>query len=433
MKRIANLSDKTKQYTDVIRIVNDLIRVIDDGHFLKKEYADKANNPNYFWDLTKQTLRWYPRYINVLNQLLNKPIKKKYRKLEMLLVTSLVRLEHLKDPDYFVVKESVEIVKKMGYNWAQALVNRTLREYLRDQERFRKQYCLDEALKFAHPDWIFNAIKSTWPNHYSEILVANQEKPVRWINVVSKARFDEMLSAYKGRIISYPWSDHSIGVCEHGDFLDFLKNRGDQGYIQDLSAQMLDEVLKHVDSPKCALDACAAPGGKAFVLLGKYPNLFLTCTDIDQGRICILDENMKKFSFGSRVEIVQQDWLAPPKTKTEYDLVVLDAPCSGSGIVKRHPEKKYQPWDLEGLLETQKTLLEHVWPFVRPGGFLVYSTCSILREENNHQIKLFIESKEHAEIVGLNLPIGFGEDYGWQILPSEYHDGHFFSLIQKLS
>jgi 16S rRNA (cytosine967-C5)-methyltransferase len=183
-----------------------------------------------------------------------------------------------------------------------------------------------------------------------------------------------------------------------------------------------------------ALDACAAPGGKSFILLKHYAHLKLTCADVDEARLATLMSNLAPIKSPIPVCFWIKDALSPtPKPhRLTYDLVLLDAPCSGSGVMKRHPEKKYQPWRLGPLVEVQKKLLETLWESVTPGGHLLYATCSILPEENEKIIDAFLsEHANGAALVDVALPIGFKCKSGWQILPSSSHDGHYFALIKK--
>ncbi|MEE2770511.1 MAG: transcription antitermination factor NusB [Pseudomonadota bacterium] len=427
------MTNNNDHYTNYIIIIQCLIQVVDKKHYLKKKHADFHQNPHYFWDITKQTLRWYFRYLEVTNQLLTKPLKRKHRSLELLIIIGLVRIDHIKEPDHFIVKHSVELAKKMNYQWAAGLVNKVLRRYLEEKETFHNLYKTKQSLIIAHPGWMIKAIKNSWPNQWLEIVVSNQAIPVKWLNVYNFNECGKLKEKYEGLVSESGLIDTALKLNNQTVLSDMINHQPNIGYIQDLSAQMMHLILKQLPSPGKVLDACAAPGGKSFILLRDFPNIHLTCADIDPGRLNILKENLSSYTKQNKIDLLEKDWCSGESGPAEtYDLIMLDAPCSGSGVVKRHPEKKFNPWDLNKLCSIQKVLLNKLWAKLEVGGHMIYSTCSILKEENSLQIGAFLSESLNAKTVDVILPAGFKDEFGWQILPTTEMDGHYFMVLKKL-
>ena len=428
------LTTNLDQYSDYIKIIRCLIQVIDKNHYLKKKHIDDCQNKGYSWDLIKQTLRWYYRYIEVLNGLLEKPIKKKNRELELLLITSLVRINHLQESNHHVVNHSVDLARALKLKWADALVNKVLRQYILNQNNYEELYKNKPSLMMAHPGWLIKAIKKSWPEHLESIVLSNQCIPQKWLNTSSSQKAQSLLSKYKDQLSTTDTLDTALKINHHSVLDSIVNTDDDWGYIQDISAQMIHLVLKQIPKPNNVLDACAAPGGKAYVLLRDFPDISLTCTDVDDVRLGMLDQNLKRFnSTNKNISVIKKNWCEDDHNMDcLFDLVVLDAPCSGSGVIKRHPEKKFNPWDLSSLCQTQSEMLKNVWSSLTVGGFLIYSTCSILQEENSYQILSFISSRNDVEVKLLNLPVGLQSDVGWQILPNQEMDGHYFVILKKL-
>ena len=420
-----------------IAVINQAIQSIDHGKTLRKDRFKAMDDMAYTWELLMQTLRWYPRYEWVLTQLLHKPIKEKYRPLQMLLVVAFVRLDCLSEANHHVVNHTVELAKGLGYGWASAMVNQVLRAFLRQQDSLHQSFETNDVLRFAQPQWVISSFKKRWPTHFEAILASLHQKPRHWVNCYREIDKQTLKRALKDHIETVALGGEDF-TCLSGLNVKSLleQTQGSALYIQDLGAQMLSFFLRNLTGVGSALDACAAPGGKSFILLKHFPAVKLTCADIGEERQAKLIENLTSIHHDHPICFWLKDALMPlPKCyQLAYDLVLLDAPCSGSGVMKRHPEKKYQPWRLGPLVETQKKLLCELWQGVSPGGYLVYSTCSILPEENEKVIGAFLDDHaDDAEPVEVELPIGFKRKFGWQILPSELSDGHYFVLIKKLS
>lgn len=200
------------QYIYYIKTINCLIQVIDKKHYLKNTHVSFHNNPHYFWDITKQTLRWYYRYLEVLTDLLDTPIKKKYRQLEMLLIIGLVRIDCLNEANHHVVKHSVDLTRALNMSWSAALVNKVLRKYIRENDRYKALYTNKQSLMMAHPGWLIRAIKNDWPQKWHEVVLSNQCIPTKWLNVTSSNQRIGYQKKYSDQVSTTEMVDTALKV-----------------------------------------------------------------------------------------------------------------------------------------------------------------------------------------------------------------------------
>ena len=328
----------------------------------------------------------------------------------------------------------MDLAKELGFSWAASVVNKVLRRYLREKEKFTTLYLTKPSLMMAHPGWLIKAVKDAWPDCWEDIILSNQCIPLKWLNVASQEQKTHLLAQFGPQISESKLVSTALSIHKNEIIKAFFDKGHNWGYMQDVAAQMLSLVIKQLPKPKKVLDACAAPGGKAFILLRDYDDIDLTCVDVDVARIEVLKQNIDRFASQKKVSIIQKDWLSNTDQEAGlFDLIVLDAPCSGSGIIKRHPEKKFNPWDLNELIPIQQKMLENIWHTLNPGGHLIYATCSILRKENALQIEAFIAGHKDVEVVDIHLPTGLKETFGWQLLPRSEMDGHYFAVLKKSS
>jgi 16S rRNA (cytosine967-C5)-methyltransferase len=208
-----------------------------------------------------------------------------------------------------------------------------------------------------------------------------------------------------------------------------------QGWIsvQDGAAQLAAELLD-VPAGARVLDACAAPGGKTAHLLEHYDISLLLALDHQPARIDKLAETLRRIHLSAEQRCADA---SQPETwwdGSPFDRILLDVPCSGSGVIRRHPDIKYlrQPSDITGLAAQQKRLLEALWPLLKQGGKLLYVTCSVFAEENHLQIQDFLATQPDACETKLAVKWGHALPYGRQILPGESEmDGFYYACLSK--
>jgi len=207
---------------------------------------------------------------------------------------------------------------------------------------------------------------------------------------------------------------------------------------QDVGAQLAAELLE-VSGSKQVLDLCAAPGGKTCHLLERYDEIEkVIAVEIEESRVARVSENLQRLQFESRVELIvsdaseYQEWWSGEK----FERILIDAPCSASGVIRRHPDIKTlrRESDITSLVEVQASILNAAWQMLAPGGELLYVTCSIFKDENQNQIQAFLSHNNNATETKIDADWGQVCEYGRQLLPGEFDaDGFYYCRLKKLS
>jgi len=384
------------------------------------------------------TFRWYIQLEYTLDQLVEKPLKKKDRLLKHLIIIGLYQLIFMRTPDHAVVSETVETCEKINMRWAKGLVNAILREYIRKAKKIDLKIHENETIKFAHPAWLIKQIKMDWPSYWEEILVANNERPPMFLRV-NKLRNNRKyyIDRLKKVDIEGVKTEHSC----HGILLKKPTNveklpgfsEGDSS-VQDLAAQLavglLDLKPKHR-----VLDACAAPGGKTAHILESEPKIeSLTAVEKDKLRAKRLRDTLNRIGLDAHVmveDIINTDkWWDGKK----FDRIILDAPCSATGVIRRHPEIRLLRTmnEITKINKLQKKLLATLWNTLRNDGLLLYVTCSIFNQENRDLIKDFLNNHSKCSLKPIIKKWGIDTGYGRQILPGQDNmDGFFYACLKK--
>lgn len=385
------------------------------------------------------TCRWYFQLDAILVQLLSKPLKAKDNDVRCLLLIGLYQLHHLRVPDYAVVNETVAATKALKKDWAKGLVNAILRGFLRDSEALIQQSLANPQGEFAHPRWLIDRLHSAWPTQWSQILEDNNIRPPMTLRVntrrIEMAVFLENLQ--RSGIDAAPGSLASTSVylaspCPVENIPGF-----EQGLcsVQDEASQLIPGLLDLQDGLRI-LDACAAPGGKTcHILESGFEFKELVALDNDARRLERLQQNLDRLQLHATVSVgdagqTQQWW----DGKT-FDRILLDAPCSATGIIRRHPDIKLlrRDSDIPKLCLLQAQLLKSLWACLNPGGLLLYSTCSVLPEENSAIVAQFLESQGDAKLETIDAQWGVECSIGKQLLPGTGgNDGFYFARLRKI-
>lgn len=391
-------------------------------------------------ELCYGTCRWYFQLNNTLGTLLDKPLKSKDCDIHCLLILGMYQLSHMRIPEYVSINETVNACVVLKKPWAKGLINAVLRKFQRLVSADEIPYP-DDAARFSYPDWLVNLLKTEWPDSWEEILRAGNAHPPMSLRVnlqqCSREGYLELL-AEQG-IAARAGTLSAAGVyLEKPCPVDLLPGfREGSASVQDEASQLLPSLLAPASGHRI-LDACAAPGGKTCHLLEAEPNIAqIIALDIEARRLDRLQENLERLKLSSaRVKVIAAD-----ATLTEdwwdgeyFDRILLDAPCSATGIIRRQPDIKLlrKPADIDRLCELQGRLLDRLWSCLKPGGFMVYSTCSILPAENSRQIGAFLNRTSDAESKALPEHWGVLCRYGRQLLPHDNStDGFYFALLQK--
>lgn len=384
------------------------------------------------------TCRWFHQLDAILKLLLDKPLKTKDADLHGLLLIGLYQLQHLRVPEYAVVNETVAATKVLGKGWARGLVNAVLRNFLREQTDLIAKAAESLEGQYAHPRWLIKTLQQDWPEQWPRILEQNNQRPPMTLRVNTRrmAR-DAYLQALKNAGLdatagtltdSAVYLDKPCSVDRLPEFDAGLVS------VQDEASQVIPSLLDLADGQRI-LDACAAPGGKTCHLLESgYAFSGLVALDNDERRLERLRQNLDRLHL--EAEVVCADATATQSwwDGTPFDRILLDAPCSATGIIRRHPDIKLlrRSTDIPKLQALQLLLLQRLWACLKPGGLLLYSTCSVLRAENSQTVATFLKTQGDAKHERIDGQWGVECAFGRQLLPdSAGNDGFYFARIRK--
>lgn len=361
--------------------------------------------------------RWFYQLTAIAKQLLDKPIKDKDADIYALILLGLHQIFHSEIKSHALVSETVEATVALKKAWAKGLVNACLRRALREKEHLICVAQKEEMAFYAHSTWMIEHLKKSWPKDWEKISEANnQQAPmalrVNENNQIQCVYLPEPISVY--------------------DVPGFKEGRVS---VQDEASQQVAPLLRLQPKDR-VLDACSAPGGKTGHLLETEPTIQLTALDVSELRLQKVKQNLERLKLDAGVTLIATD-----ACQTEnwfdgklFDKILMDAPCSGTGVIRRHPDIKLlrRKSDLQSFSEQQKKMLDALWPLLKVGGLFLYTTCSVMPEENEEVIEAFLEKHVDAQIEKIQLPIGFAQKHGWQCFPQiNRHDGFYYCLITK--
>ncbi|MEP1471373.1 MAG: 16S rRNA (cytosine(967)-C(5))-methyltransferase RsmB [Halieaceae bacterium] len=382
------------------------------------------------------TLRNFHHLQGLLQQLLSKPIKDKDRDVQALLLVGLYQLSDTRIPDHAAVAATVDATKGLKKNWARGLSNAILRRYLREKETL--EAALTETQRDSHPKWLHKAVHQQWPEQATQILAANNAQPPMVLRVNAQrgdrteylARLAEQdISARVGEL-----SPHAIYLDEPRDVATLPGFGEGHVSVQDEAAQLAAALLS-AQPGEHILDACAAPGGKTCHILELEPAVArLYAADIEPERLQRVTENLQRLELDA--QLLTMDCSEPDTSlsQLEFDRILVDAPCSASGVIRRHPDIKLlrRSEDIPALAQQQLAILAGLWPLLKPGGTLLYVTCSILAAENDGVVATFVSTNKDATLQPIDKAWGIATASGRQLLPEqEGSDGLFFARLQK--
>ncbi len=426
-------SKASKQPNDREIALQALLKLVEKKHalsHLKMQLTPFAQN------LCFGVCRHYFELTAITNYLLKKPLKK--TNIQLVLLIGLYQLKVLELPEYAVLNETVGLLKKPSLTWAKSLVNAILRRYCREKTDIHAALLTQPAYLYNYPDWLLKRLKIAWPHHWEDLIKASNQHPPMSLRVNARKHTREAyLAALATQNIPatpIPHTTHGIQLQTPIDVHALPGFKTGDVSVQDGAAQLAVSLLSLKPNLR-VLDACAAPGGKTCHILEAEPNL-QTCValDIESNRLSRTKENLARLQL--QATCITAD-AAKPDTWWDgllFDRILLDAPCSATGVIRRHPDIKLlrTPKEVEHILKTQAILLKALWPLLAPGGIFVYATCSILPEENELQIAHFIQQEAHCNALSEAKTWGHATPHGLQILPGEHGmDGFFYSILKK--
>ncbi|HEX4522662.1 MAG TPA: 16S rRNA (cytosine(967)-C(5))-methyltransferase RsmB [Casimicrobiaceae bacterium] len=386
-------------------------------------------------ELSYGTLRFLGELRAIVHALAERPLTD--GSVEALLWVALYQLIHTGAPAHAVVDSAVRATAQLKRTSAQGLTNAILRTFLRRRDALLGEIAKDPEARFSYPRWWIDRVFAEYPQHAAAVLDAGNARPMLSLRVNRRqlAREDYLAALQAQQIPA-----HAIG--ETGVVLDGVAAVSAlPGYaagwfsVQDAGAQLAAPLLGARDGMR-VLDACAAPGGKT-THLAELAALDLVALDVDAARIERVRDNLARLGLAARLVVADAGEPDSWWDGDAFDRILADVPCTASGIVRRHPDGKWlrRETDIAGFTAQQIRLLDALWPCLKRGGVLLYSTCSIFGAENDDQIAAFLRRHRDALRIRLTLPAEYAA-IGGQLLPAapgaaHNHDGFFYALLQK--
>ena len=391
-------------------------------------------------DLAFGTARWQPRLSALANKLLQKPFKAADADVEALLLVGLYQLLYTRIPAHAAIGETVGCADKLKKPWAKALLNAVLRNAQRESEALLAELERDPVVRTAHPRWLQKSLKAFWPEQWEAICAANNAHPpmILRVNRRHHSRDGYLQLLVEAGIEAQPCTFSQDGIvlaaaCDVRNLPGFA-----EGWIsvQDEAAQLAADLLDLAPGQR-VLDACCAPGGKTCHILEVEPKLAgVVAVDLEAKRLVRVRENLER--LGLSAELIAADgrdtatwWDGKP-----FQRILLDAPCSATGVIRRHPDIKLtrQPDDIAALATLQGELLDAMWPTLEVGGILLYATCSTLPTENTEVIEAFLARTPGARELDIAGQFGIKQPHGRQLLAQEGgHDGFYYAKLIKIA
>lgn len=386
--------------------------------------------------LTYGVLRWLTALEWLAAQLLVKPLKRRERDVQRLVLLGLQQLWHDQTASHAAVNETAECARLLGKPWAVGLINAVLRRFQREQEQLLNKLGTT-GKQFAHPDWLLREIQQDWPENWQAVVDANNLQAPLWLRI-NRQQADE--STLRGdlktagfEISDHPYARDAISISPAAAVVKIPGFEKGWLSVQDPAAQLARDLLDPRAEERI-LDACAAPGGKTAHLLESCPGIELTVLDKQAKRVEQIHQTLNRLGLNVDTQIADallvENWWKGEK----FNKILLDAPCSATGVIRRHPEIKWLRSDeqVSAVVQTQASLLAALWPLLESGGILVYATCSILKRENSEQIQQFLHQHADARVEMPVVEWGTAGPFGCQIMPGEAQmDGFFYAVLRK--
>jgi 16S rRNA (cytosine967-C5)-methyltransferase len=394
-------------------------------------------------ELSYGTLRYYPKFQLYLDCLLKKPFKKKDKDIEAAIVCAIYQITETRVPSHAAVNESVKACRTLNKPWATNLVNAVLRRFVREKIEIEEKLGGHISYDTSHPKWLVDLLESAWPEQVASLIESNNTKPPMTlrvnINLNDQGEYLRLLKSNGIDASATLTSPNGITLKKPLDVINLPNFSVGAVSIQDEAAQLSAHFLELMPKQRI-LDACCAPGGKTCHILEYIKKNFLEDgnvigIDISRKRLDRVQENLDRLNLQAKLiacDIFETNvWW----DEVLFDRILLDAPCSATGVIRRNPDIKIlrKSIDIEKLAILQLELLNTVWSTLRKNGLLLYATCSTLPQENDMVISKFLDCTSDAVVEKLELRAGIETSYGRQLLPSvKGHDGFYYARLRKL-
>ena len=415
-----------------------LTAVVRDGKSLSEllpsaQQELEARQAALLQELTFGVCRNYGKLDGIVNQLLKKSLRNKDTDVRMIIWLGLYEIGFMRTPDYAVTSSYVDLSKKIKKPWSKGLINASLRQFLRDTESLTDKVQQQTSL----PAWIEKSITTDWPEQAKDIFTAfNARAPLTLrVNSLVSNRDEVIKKINDAGIETEPCEFVGAGIrVIDAPPVTSLPGFNEGEYsVQDQSAQLAATLLDPQPGQRI-LDACAAPGGKSCHLLELQADIELVCVDASEDRLQRVQQNLQRLKLSAK--LIAGDASQPDDwwDKTPFDAILLDAPCSALGVLRRHPDIRLlrRESDISSLTKQQEALLIALWSLLKPGGRLIYATCSVLKQENEQCMERFLAKTGSAAEVPIEACWGVPVSCGRQILPGQHQaDGFYYARLEK--
>ncbi|WP_299182270.1 16S rRNA (cytosine(967)-C(5))-methyltransferase RsmB [uncultured Neptuniibacter sp.] len=405
-------------------------------HFAAVERRCPEKDRGLLRELCYGTMRYHPQLNCIIKLLQNRPFKFRDIDIKAIALIGLYQLQHTRIPEHAAINECVEACKEIDKAWAGRVINALLRRFQREQDILETELAENESYRYNHPDWMIAKLKNNWPQHWQQILEANNTQAPLTLRINKRATDRASYLKQLLPIIGATETEHSsVGIRLDGS----LNVESLPGYdvgafsVQDEAAQLATELL-NLQPGFRVLDACAAPGGKLSHILESQANLnTVDAIELEGKRATRINENLKRLRLKANVLIADastQEWW----DGKHYDRILLDAPCSATGVIRKNPDIKYlrKGEDIHTISQLQFAILSNCWPMLKPGGQLLYATCSIFPQENERLVKRFIAETDDVTHLPIKAGWGIEREVGRQLFPQVGgHDGFYYALLEK--
>ncbi len=415
-----------------------LFEVVDQGQSLSNALpaAQQSIRPRdhaLLQEICYGTLRYLPRLESTVNKLMDKPLKGKQRVFHHLILVGIYQLSFMRIPAHAAVGETVEGCKELRGPRLRGLINAVLRSYQRNQAELDQVAISHNAGKYNHPSWLLTLLQQAYPENWQQIMEANNQKAPMWLRVNrqhhTRDQYIALLAEQDIECELHPQAQDAIRLISPCDVMTLPGFEQGWVSVQDAAAQLSVDYLQPQDG-ELILDCCAAPGGKTAHILEHTKNCQVVAIDCDESRLKRVHENLTRLQLNA--DVICGDARYPEEwwQGEQFDRILLDAPCSATGVIRRHPDIKWlrRANDIEQLVELQKEIFDAMWQQLKVGGTLVYATCSITPQENSQQVRHFLLRTDNAQLIDTTTP----ENPGRQILPGEHNmDGFYYAVLRK--
>lgn len=393
---------------------------------------------SFICDLVYGTIRNYYFLDGIYKKFTTKPLQKKYDVVRFIILVGLFQIANNRNQLHAVINETVNVIEELNFPNLKPFGNAILRNYSRNIYKVNNELFRSYETKFSFPQWFIQILKDEYKSKLSSILESLNKHPPMWIRINSnKFSLDKYITELQKIGINATKSenipsalllDKPLNVCS----LPFF-NEG-VVFVQDAAAQFASYLLD-AQKDDIVLDCCCAPGGKTTHIIELYPSIKeLVAIDNQEQRLKRVKENLSRLNQSANVICCDASGDTSWSPYSQYDRILLDAPCSATGVIRRHPDIKLlrQLDDIHNIVQLQYKILENMWKILKTKGILVYVTCSILPQENKNNIKRFLSEHKDAKLIPITSN-ETSENPGFQRLPcDENMDGFYYAKLQKI-